>query len=79
MAKITTSTLLKMKKNGEKIAALTAYDASFAQLFDAQGVHVLIIGDSMGMVLHGADSTLSVTNEQIAYHTRCVRAGSDNA
>lgn len=79
MAKITTSTLMKMKKNGEKIAALTAYDSSFAKLFDAQGVHVLLIGDSMGMVLHGADSTLSVTNEQIAYHTRCVRAGADNA
>lgn len=79
MAKITTSTLIKMKQSGEKIAALTAYDASFAQLFDAQGVHVLLIGDSMGMVLHGADSTLAVTNAQIAYHTRCVRAGADNA
>lgn len=79
MAKITTETLLKMKQNGEKIAALTAYDASFAQLFDNQGVHALLIGDSMGMVLHGQDSTLAVTNEQIAYHTRCVRAGAKNA
>jgi 3-methyl-2-oxobutanoate hydroxymethyltransferase len=68
-----------MKQNGEKIAALTAYDASFAQLFDGQGVHVLLIGDSLGMVLQGGDSTLAVTNEQIAYHTKCVRAGADNA
>lgn len=79
MAKVTTSSLLKMKQNGEKIAALTAYDSSFAQLFDAQGVHVLLIGDSLGMVLQGGDSTLAVTNEQIAYHTKCVRAGADNA
>jgi 3-methyl-2-oxobutanoate hydroxymethyltransferase len=79
MAKVTTSSLLKMKQQGEKIAALTAYDASFAQLFDQAGVHVLLIGDSMGMVLQGGDSTLSVTNSDIAYHTRCVRAGAENA
>lgn len=79
MAKITTSKLLKMKQEGEKIAALTAYDASFAKLFDEQGVHVLLIGDSLGMVLQGDDSTLAVTNQDIAYHTRCVRAGADNA
>jgi len=79
MAKVTTSTLLKMKQNGEKIAALTAYDSSFAQLFDKQGVHVLLIGDSLGMVLQGDDSTLAVTNQQIAYHTKCVRAGANNA
>lgn len=79
MAKITTSKLLKMKQEGNKIAALTAYDASFAQLFDSVGVHVLLIGDSLGMVLQGGDSTLSVTNQQIAYHTKSVRAGADNA
>lgn len=79
MAKITTSTLLKMKQSEEKIAALTAYDASFASLFDSVGVHVLLIGDSLGMVLQGGDSTLSVTNEQIAYHTKSVRAGATNA
>lgn len=79
MAKITTSKLLKMKQDGEKIAALTAYDASFAKLFDEQGVHVLLIGDSLGMVLQGQDSTLPVTNRDIAYHTKCVRAGVDNA
>lgn len=79
MSKITTSKLIKMKQDGEKIAALTAYDASFARLFDEQGVHVLLIGDSLGMVLQGGDSTLAVTNEQIAYHTKSVRAGADNA
>lgn len=79
MAKITTSTLLKMKQNGEKIAALTAYDASFAGLFDKNGVHALLIGDSMGMVLHGRDDTLAVTNQQIAYHTKCVKAGVESA
>lgn len=79
MAKITTSSLLKMKQQGEKIAALTAYDASFAQLFDSQGVHVLLIGDSLGMVLQGGDSTLAVTNQEIAYHTKCVSNATENA
>ncbi len=79
MTKITTAALLKMKQAGEKIAAITAYDASFAGLFDQQGIHVMLIGDSMGMVLHGQDSTLAVTNEQIAYHTKSVRAGTEKA
>lgn len=75
MAKITVSKLKKMKQDGEKIAALTAYDASFSGLFEAQGVHVLLVGDSLGMVLQGGNDTLAVTNQEIAYHTRCVRAG----
>lgn len=75
MKKITTSTLLKMKQQNEKITALTAYDASFAKLFDEQGIDVLLIGDSLGMVLQGADDTLSVTVEDIVYHTRCVCRG----
>lgn len=75
MAKITVSKLKKMKQEGEKIAALTAYDASFSSLFEQQGVHVLLVGDSMGMVLQGGNDTLAVTNQEIAYHTRCVRAG----
>ena len=79
MAKITTSKLLKMKQNGEKIAALTAYDASFAGLFDKNGVHALLIGDSLGMVLQGKADTLAVTNHDIAYHTRCVQAGVESA
>ncbi|WP_105169229.1 3-methyl-2-oxobutanoate hydroxymethyltransferase [Pseudoalteromonas sp. T1lg23B] len=76
MAKVTVSTLAKMKREHNKITALTAYDASFAKLFDDNGVDVVLVGDSLGMVLQGADDTLAVTNSDIAYHTRCVRAGS---
>ena len=77
--KVTTSTLLKMKQEGQKITALTAYDASFAKLFDEQGVDVMLIGDSLGMVLLGDDDTLAVTIDDIAYHTRAVRKGTDRA
>lgn len=79
MKKITTSTLQKMKKAGEKIAVLTAYDTSFAKLFDEQGVEVILIGDSLGMVLQGKDDTLSVTTQDIAYHTKCVKNGIERA
>ena len=75
MKKVTTSTLQKMKQENTKITALTAYDASFAKLFDEQGVDVLLIGDSLGMVLKGDDDTLSVTVADIAYHTRAVNKG----
>lgn len=64
--------------SGEKIAVLTCYDASFAALCEAAGVDVLLVGDSLGMVLHGADSTLGVTLHDMQYHTRCVAAGSKN-
>jgi 3-methyl-2-oxobutanoate hydroxymethyltransferase len=79
MKKVTTSTLLKMKQENTKITALTAYDASFAKLFDEQGIDVLLIGDSLGMVLKGDDDTLSVTLEDIAYHTRSVKKGVERA
>lgn len=79
MKKITTTSLQKMKKAGEKIAVLTAYDASFAKLFDEQGVDVILIGDSMGMVLQGKDDTLSVSIRDIAYHTECVKRGTERA
>ncbi|MFT5234860.1 MAG: 3-methyl-2-oxobutanoate hydroxymethyltransferase [Shewanella sp.] len=75
MSKITSSTLLKFKQEGKKFTALTAYDASFASAFDSEGVDVLLVGDSMGMVLQGHDDTLPVSVEDIAYHTRCVRRG----
>ncbi len=65
----------KMKTGGEKITMLTCYDASFAALCDAAGVDTLLIGDSLGMVVQGHDSTLPVTLEQIAYHTACVARG----
>ncbi|CAM5200938.1 3-methyl-2-oxobutanoate hydroxymethyltransferase [Alishewanella longhuensis] len=79
MAKITTAVLQKMKQQGEKISMLTAYDASFAKLFAEQGVEVLLIGDSLGMVLQGHSDTLPVTISDIAYHTRAVRAGANEA
>ncbi|WP_440054001.1 3-methyl-2-oxobutanoate hydroxymethyltransferase [Pseudoalteromonas sp. T1lg65] len=76
MAKITVSTLAKMKRENNKITSLTAYDASFAKLFHDCGVDVLLVGDSLGMVLQGNDDTLAVTTDEVAYHTKCVRAGS---
>ncbi|MFQ3248616.1 MAG: 3-methyl-2-oxobutanoate hydroxymethyltransferase [Glaciecola sp.] len=79
MKKVTISTLLQLKQKGEKIAALTAYDASFAKLFDEQFIDVMLIGDSLGMVLKGDDDTLSVSVSDLAYHTACVRKGTDRA
>ncbi len=72
----TTLTKLKaMRDKGEKIAMLTCYDASFAALLETQGVDVLLVGDSLGMVLQGFDSTLPVTLDDMAYHTACVARG----
>lgn len=78
MAKITTSKLLKMKQQGEKISTITAYDASFAKIFDQAGIHAILIGDSLGMVLQGQDDTLPVSIDDMAYHTQCVRRGVEN-
>jgi len=78
MAKITTATLMKMKQQGEKITTITAYDASFAKLFDQAGIHAILIGDSLGMVLQGHDDTLPVDIDQMAYHTQCVKRGVEN-
>jgi 3-methyl-2-oxobutanoate hydroxymethyltransferase len=64
-----------LRAAGEKIAVLTAYDASFALLCDAAGVEALLVGDSLGMVLQGHDSTLPVSVADIAYHTRAVVRG----
>ncbi|WP_298444041.1 3-methyl-2-oxobutanoate hydroxymethyltransferase [uncultured Ferrimonas sp.] len=79
MDNITISTLARYKREGRKFAALTAYDASFAGVFEAENVPVLLIGDSLGMVLQGGTDTLKVTVEQIAYHTRSVVTGAPNA
>lgn len=68
--------LARMRVNDEKIAVLTCYDASFAQLCDSCGVDALLIGDSLGMVLQGHDSTLPVTLADITYHTASVARGS---
>lgn len=75
MAKMTAAKMLKMKQNGEKISTITAYDASFAKLFDQAGIHAILIGDSLGMVLQGQDDTLPVTIDDMAYHTQCVKRG----
>ncbi|MGI2917665.1 3-methyl-2-oxobutanoate hydroxymethyltransferase [Vibrio parahaemolyticus] len=78
MKKMTINDLIKWKQEGRKFATSTAYDASFAQLFESQEMPVLLVGDSLGMVLQGKNDTLPVTVDDIVYHTRCVRAGSPN-
>ncbi|NVB76843.1 MAG: 3-methyl-2-oxobutanoate hydroxymethyltransferase [Kofleriaceae bacterium] len=77
--KVTIHTLRQMKERGEKIAVLTAYDATFARLFDESGADVLLVGDSLGMVVQGHDTTLPVTLEEIAYHCRAVVRGTKRA
>jgi 3-methyl-2-oxobutanoate hydroxymethyltransferase len=75
----TLSKLQSMRGKGEKIAVLTCYDASFATLLETNGVDVLLVGDSLGMVIQGRESTLPVTIEQMAYHTSCVASGAQQA
>ncbi|XZG70818.1 3-methyl-2-oxobutanoate hydroxymethyltransferase [Chitinibacteraceae bacterium HSL-7] len=77
--KVTLSTLAKMKDDGQKIAMLTCYDASFATLCAEAGVDILLIGDSLGNVVQGRSSTLPVTMDQMVYHTECVARGAGNA
>ena len=79
MKKVTINTLKKMKQAGERITMLTAYDASFARLLDRAGIDVLLVGDSLGMVMQGHDSTLPVTMDQMVYHCACVRRGVQHA
>ncbi len=72
---VNVSTLATMKAEGERIACLTAYDASFAALVDAAGTDVVLVGDSLGMVIQGHDTTVPVTVDDIVYHTRAVARG----
>lgn len=76
---VTLHRLRQMHAAGEKIAMLTCYDASFARLFCDAGVDCLLVGDSLGMVVQGHDSTLPVTLEEAAYHTACVARGNHGA
>ena len=76
---VTLSTLKALREREEKIAVLTCYDASFARILDAAGVDVLLVGDSLGMVVQGHRSTLPVRLGDMAYHTRCVAAGTERA
>ena len=69
------STLREMKQDGVPIACLTAYDASFAQLVDLAGVDVVLVGDSLGMVIQGHDTTVPVTVDDVVYHTRSAARG----
>lgn len=68
----TVPALAEAKRNGQKLVMLTAYDAGFARAFDANGVDLILVGDSLGMVVQGHDSTLPVTVADIAYHTTAV-------
>ena len=73
--KITTNTLLKMKEHGEKISMLTAYDYSFAKLFDGSGIDAILVGDSASNVMAGHETTLPITLDQMIYHAQCVVRG----
>lgn len=79
MADVTLTTLRTLKQNGEKIVMLTSYDATFATAACAAGVEVLLVGDSLGNVLQGHDSTLPVSVADMAYHTACVKRGNRGA
>ena len=69
---LTVNDLAAMKKRGEKISCLTAYDASFSALIDKAGIDMMLVGDSLGMVVQGHDTTLPVTINDMVYHARCV-------
>jgi 3-methyl-2-oxobutanoate hydroxymethyltransferase len=73
--KLTIQDIIVMKKNGEKISMLTAYDTSFASLIDASGIEMVLVGDSLGMVLLGYDSTIPVTMEEMLHHCSAASRG----
>jgi len=77
--RITQTTLQKMVENNEKFTVLTCYDATFATVLENAGIDVLLVGDSLGNVLQGENTTLSVTLDDMIYHTRCVARGSRKA
>jgi 3-methyl-2-oxobutanoate hydroxymethyltransferase len=73
--RITTNTIQKMKSNGEKISMITAYDFSFARIFDAAGIDVILVGDSASNVMAGHETTLPITLDQMIYHASSVIRG----
>lgn len=75
--RLTLSDLAKQRANGDKVVMFTCYDASFARLLDGAGVESILVGDSLGMVIQGHDSTLPVTVDHIAYHVAAVKRGCD--
>ena len=79
MEKVTTQTIKRMKQDGKKITMLTAYDYSTAALLDQVGIDILLVGDSLGMVVLGYETTLPVTMEEMLHHTRAVARASKRA
>jgi 3-methyl-2-oxobutanoate hydroxymethyltransferase len=79
MATITLKQIREKHRRGERIAMLTAYDATFARLLDGAGVDMLLVGDSLGMVIQGHESTIPVTLDEVIYHTRCASRGASHA
>ena len=77
--KITTNTLLRMKANGEKISMITAYDYSFARIFDKAGIDIILVGDSASNVMAGHETTLPITLDQMIYHASSVVRGVDRS
>src|SRR5712691_8288216 len=77
--RLTVAKLQELARAGEKLVMLTCYDASFAKISDSAGVDILLVGDSLGMVIQGHDSTLPVTVEEMEYHVRCVARGAEKA
>ncbi|MCI0570823.1 MAG: 3-methyl-2-oxobutanoate hydroxymethyltransferase, partial [Myxococcaceae bacterium] len=77
--KVTIHSLRKLKQIGQKICMVTAYDATFARILDDAGADVLLVGDSLGMVVQGHQSTLPVTMEQMLYHSAAVSRGTRRA
>ncbi len=73
--RVTLPVLARRKRRGEKISMLTAYDYTFACIFDTAGIDVLLVGDSLGNVVQGCDTTLPVTLDEVVYHTRLVARG----
>src|SRR6201996_2219898 len=77
MKRLTAPDIAALKAQGKRIAALTAYDYTSAQMIDAAGVPVILIGDSLGTVVQGEDTTLPVTLDHVIYHSRLVSRGSE--
>ena len=77
--RVTVPSLRRRKRRGEKIAMLTAYDFGFAQIFDSAGIDLLLVGDSLGNVVQGRETTLPVTMDEAVYHTRLVSRGARRA
>ena len=77
--KFTTQSFLDAKRNNRKITMLTGYDYSMAQILDSSGIDAILVGDSLGMVVQGKESTVEVTIDEMLYHCKCVARGAKNA